>query len=397
MIDQFHRAKHRQLWIDRLREDFFAKTAGDMDAPQFLAEMEIGSKLSAICDALGEPSKMLAIVKAGRQEEYLRQHGLSHTPIITAAIEVLAYNGWPAARNLVDNALGWCGYNLALSPATRLMTLDSRTGQAVVDSTNEPITAAELQHLPYPRTFVEFSQPVELCESIRHGVRARGIGLSNYEADGHLAAIVTWYLDYWVALPMSSGRFPACLHVFFGGGITRPTMDDAAAKAIGITVGSPLCERIVDRSKMAARNLLDFLTMRTLNYERIKRKAAVYPVPKPQHTQGLMSSLDREVFHLYLAKTLGISEVPDGQKHTPQWGYRIEVPGKFHQLIYCAKCGDLHRHDLIGQPCRKCSDVVGPRQNLRVEKSWHPPYVVGPEHTPLKETVYDVKRKRDKR
>jgi hypothetical protein len=75
-------------------------------------------------------------------------------------------------------------------------------------------------------------------------------------------------------------------------------------------------------------------------------------------------------------------------------GYRVEVPGKFHEFVYCAKCGDLHRHDLLGQACRECGETVGPRTNVRIEKYWHHPYLAGPPGAPIKEVVRDVHRQK---
>jgi hypothetical protein len=113
----------------------------------------------------------------------------------------------------------------------------------------------------------------------------------------------------------------------------------------------------------------------------------------------LRAEFDREVFLLYLSHS---SSLQDDEAKRPKpmqggWGYRVEVPGKFHEFVYCAACGDLHRHDLLGRECRKCGKTVGPRTNLRIEKYWHHPYLAGPPDAPIKEVVRDVHRQKARR
>jgi hypothetical protein len=176
-------------------------------------------------------------------------------------------------------------------------------------------------------------------------------------------------------------------------------MDNAARIQMGLGSDPVLEQRISDECKRVARNLWDFVTSRSINYDRIKRKPARHLPDRelPQHTQGLRSQLDREVFHLYLTREMSRAEGEHSRQLPPPWGYRVEVLGKLHHLVYCGKCGDLHRHDLLGTPCRKCGEIVGPRANVRIEKSWHHPYFVGPEGAPVKDVVRDVHRRKVRR
>lgn len=391
MPDLAHKAKHRQLWIDRVRDEVCAKLS--------LEDIEFGLKAQAMSELRGKGH--IANIRAVRhmsQAEFRAEcarFGL-HGDLRAAAVRRMKEDGWPQAQPTVDCALSWAALSVLLKQS-QIMMLDDRTAQAVVNSSNEAITAAELQFLPHNPCVVEFAKPIELCAKIKAGVRARAIGFCAGGDAEDRYAVAVWYLDYWVPLPLPMGaRIPALWCCWFSRGIQRPTLDEAAAKSLGITVGSPLCEKISAACQVAARNLWDFLTMRSLRYDRIKRKAAVYPANRPQHTQGLFSQVDREVFRLYLDREIAMSEKSDGKPHPPQWGYRVEVPGKFHQWVYCATCGDVHRHDLLGEPCRKCQTVVGPRANVRVEKYWHPPYLVGPEHTPIKDVVRTVHRKKER-
>ena len=297
--------------------------------------------------------------------------------------------------------MGWIAHDILRSSTTQIMLLDDRTAKAVADSHNEPITLAELQHLPHNPCLIEFYRPIEIAEKIKRGIRIRSVAFGRLSDDVTVsAAVMCFYLDQWITLPQTEMRFPGTICVWFGG-FARGTMDIAVAKQIGITIGSPMQASVTEECKRIARNLWDFVTMRSINYDRIKRKPMKHPLPgeRPQHIQGLRSQLDREVFLLYLSHDGKIpdDEKRDSQPHPPQWGYRREVLGKFHEFVYCAKCGALHRPDLLGRPCRKCGDVVGPRGNIRVEKFWHRPYLVGPEGAPIKDVVRDVHRRKTRK
>jgi hypothetical protein len=268
----------------------------------------------------------------------------------------------------------------------------------VADSSNDQITAAELQHLPHNPCLIEFYRPIEIVGDIKHGVRVRAVGFKSLGDAAAPAAVVCFYLDYWQPAPQSGARLPTSLGFWYGG-CTCATMDNAARIQMGLGSDPVLEQKISDECKRIARNLWDFVTSRSINYDRIKRKPARH-LPdreRPQHTQGLRSQLDREVFHLYLTREMSRAEGEHSRQLPPPWGYRVEVLGKFHHLVYCGKCGDLHRHDLLGTPCRKCGEIVGPRANVRIEKSWHHPYFVGPEGAPVKEVVRDVHRRKVRR
>jgi hypothetical protein len=142
-----------------------------------------------------------------------------------------------------------------------------------------------------------------------------------------------------------------------------------------------------------ARNLWDFVTSRSICYEHVQRKPHRLSGKTTGRISDRQSNSDRHVSLLFISRD-SKSPANDNTAHRPPlrpWDHQIEVPGTFHEFVYCAKCGDLHRHDLLGQACRKCGEVVGPRINLRVEKYWHSPYVKGPEGTSLKNVVRDVR------
>ena len=202
------------------------------------------------------------------------------------------------------------------------------------------------------------------------------------------SAVVGFYLDYWESIPHTKARWPATLGIWFGG-FTAVTVDGAARKQIGFEPGSSIEGRITKECEKVARNLWDFVTSRSISYDHIKRKKAKHPPvgDHPQHTQGVRSQFDREVFLLYLTHEGKLSEPGDGRPRQTPWGCRIEVPGSFHEWVYCADCGRTHTHELLGQACRRCGEIVGPRANVLIKKHWQPPYVAGPEGAPVKDVV----------
>ena len=91
--------------------------------------------------------------------------------------------------------------------------------------------------------------------------------------------------------------------------------------------------------------------------------------------------------HLIYFHPIVVSNTPTNGTGSWSLQYKVLVPGTFHRCVYCAACGDVHRHDLIGQPCRNCDKQVGPHENIRVEKYWHGPHYRGPEDVETRDHV----------
>lgn len=402
-LDSIHRAKHRQLWFDKVRSDLDRLTAP--------ADMERTLKMGALNGLKGgDVSSFQRIMNLSQNAlglEFVKYDLTDPLPVI--ALRALKAQGYPqrelSAADVprvdakVSAALNWCSYDILHNPATRIMLLDDRTAKSVADSKNNPITATELQHLPHNPCVIEFYRPIEIGEEIHRGLRVRAVG---FEALGNAdvpAAVVSFFMDYWVPAAIPDGaRSPATIAVWFGG-FTSVTIDNVIRSQFAMEPLSDREKAVTELCQKVSRNLWDFITMRTIRYDSIHRKSAKHPLEenRPRHVQGLRSQLDREVFHLYLIRETKVSKDPDGRPHEPLWGYRIEVPGVFHEWIYCARCRHVHKHELVGQPCRTCGEVVGPRANIWVQKYWHRAHLRGPEGAPIKEVVRDVHRKKRRR
>ncbi len=315
---------------------------------------------------------------------------------------ILTSRDWEVCQHKVCSAMNWCCFDTLNGPESHVMLLDDRTAKAVADSKNDAITAAELQHLPHNPCLIEFYRPIEIAENVKRGVRLRAVG---FEAIGNAefpAAVVCFYLDYWQQWSHDGKTKSPCTIKTWFGGFHMAHIDSAACSQIGIANGSAVESDILKVCLRVARNLWDFVTSRSIRYEQVQRKPPrQFNTGKgPQDLPGVQSLLDREVTLLFLSrdcKSAGDLEQEGEAESRPlprPWDHRVEIPGTFHELVYCAKCPRLHRHDLLGQACRKCGEIVGPRTNLRVEKIWHSPYVKGPEGTPLKNVVRDVHRRK---
>lgn len=146
-------------------------------------------------------------------------------------------------------------------------------------------------------------------------------------------------------------------------------------------VDSPFRRGIEEVYLDALGKLWDYLTSR--NAERSEHKRAsgcvhrIRDKVKPED-KGRLSrpvSVARRVIYFHHIEVAGKPSFTNGSGHGLQ--YKVLVPGTFHRWVYCAKCSDVHRNDLLGQPCRKCGEVVGPQENVRVEKYWHGPHYRG--------------------
>lgn len=393
--DPRHRIEHHQLWIDKVR-DGLEKT-GSWD------QHELTNRLGTLAGLMKVPIKHLLSLTPDQWATGFKRFGLTEPPPVLAmrTLKELGYpnrdlseeDDLPTCDAKVAGALGWCAVHILRSPDTHLMLLDDKTAKAVADSSNSEITAAELQHLPHNPCLIEFYRPIEVAENVKRGVRLRAVGFEAVGDSDAPAAVVSFYLDYWQTTNQDGGRFPATICVWFGGFCV--TLIDAAVRIqIGILPDSQLEETITNACVRIARNLWDFVTSRSIRYEQVRRKTHRHAKSVPQQSSVPQSKSDREVSLLFISrdsKTSASDTTTDRPPFRP-WDHRIEIPGSFHEFVYCAKCGDLHRHDLLGQACRKCGELVGPRINLRVEKYWHSPYIKGPEGTPLKNVVRDLRQ-----
>ena len=394
--DPRHRVEHHQLWIDKVR-DGLDKT-GSWDQHQ------LTNRLGMLAGLLKVPVQQLFSLTPDQWSAGFERYGLTESPPVLAmrTLKQLGYpnrelsedDDLPTCEAKVAGALSWSAVHILRSPDTHIMLLDDKTAKAVAGSSNSEITAAELQYLPHNPCLIEFYRPIEVAEKVKRGVRLRAVGFEAVGDSDAPAAVVSFYLDYWQKTNQQGGRFPATICTWFGG-FCLTSIDTAVRVQVGIESDSQLEETITDACVRIARNLWDFVTSRSIRYEHVLRKSRRQSGLASEQISNPYSTSDREVSLLFVSRD---SKSPDADERTDRpplrpWDHQIEIPGTFHEFVYCAKCGDLHRHDLLGQACRKCGDVVGPRINLRVEKYWHSPYVKGPEGMPLKNVVRDVHQK----
>lgn len=261
------------------------------------------------------------------------------------------------------------------SPA-EVMVSDSRLIDAVVNSKRrKDYQTLDLWHVPFPRCWWEFSKPIDIA-----GVQTHAVAFfADPENDLACSALIQ----------RRSGKIMG-LHEFGGQYII--------GRASGVATGA--CEgnyKIADEEHYVAAigRLWDFITSRNLDYELVNRKRSRihFLEGKYSHSQG-KNAVVRQVFTLGMSRTIQIPADPGirGGMGGADWAFQVYVPGAFHRWVYCDTCGDVHRHDLIGQPCRECGKEVGPRKNIRVEKYWHAPHYKGPKEAPIKQAVRQVKK-----
>ncbi len=296
-LDPRHRAQHHQLWIDKVR--------AALDDSISLTEIHQGLKMEALArlwqGTNGAHEKILALPPEKLVIEFIKHDLADQLP--ESALRAIQARGWPhrdltpadwpSCQVKVDCAIGWLAHDILRGPSTQIMLLDDRTAKAVADSINDPITVAELQKLPHNPCIIEFHRPIEIAEKIKHGIRVRGVGFGAFGTE-FPAAIVCFYLDSSVNLSPDGKKFPAVFCVWFGG-FVRGTMEPEFGRQVGIEVGSEMQRAITEECKRVARNLWDFVTMRSINYDRIKRKPVKHLPDKdrPQHVQGQRSQVDR--------------------------------------------------------------------------------------------------------
>ena len=338
--DPLHRAKFRQLWIDRVRTGLEEAADFERTAKMQALNHMTGSTAAGFQRICMLPPELLAV-------KFMR-HGLAD-PLPSVALRTLKAHGlpereltiddWSACEPHVSGALNWCAFNILRSSRTQIMLLDDRTAKAVADSDNEPITAAELQALPHNPCLIEFYRPIEIAETLKRGIRLRAVGFESIGDPEFPVAVVGFYLDSWEPVYSQGKRWPATFGIWFGG-FTVVTIDRVARTQIGIAEpGSAIEEAFTEKCLRVARNLWDFITMRSVNYDRIKRvkrKPGKSPplaaTKRPQHTPGLQTQFGREILHIYLSHEIKGVKKQDCPPRSPGLGSRVEVPGRFCQF-----------------------------------------------------------------
>lgn len=280
---------------------------------------------------------------------------------------------------------------LLLSPKTHLFVVDSKLATDVVGSRNDALTGEDLDLLPFPQTWVEFSEPIHFAHGKTNTLNVTAAGF--WSSSGSPLRLVFLASDVMckageVSSQYGGGQYRltaktrAGLFLLFWG---RKRLLGTADEELAVHLGSggddtsePYWQRMLLEASVASKNLYDFLTSRSFDYVVCNRPARDFSAIKRfRHLQGGAAKGLRDYRMVKVNKEV----LRDRQAGpAPEWigtESSVEVPGCFHRWVYCKACGDCHRHDLIGHPCRKCKLTVGPTANIKIERYWHPPYLRG--------------------
>jgi hypothetical protein len=283
-----------------------------------------------------------------------------------------------------------CACDLICSDETELMLLDSSLANDILCSKNETLLMADLQYLPFNRTFIEFDKPVTLVR----GVDAIAVGMvkqGDYRG-------VCWFHDLdipdskWFKADISKPVVPP----FTGVTVVMFTMAGKLYVTSNVPEVVRWCNQMSNDERaailMKSRNIWDFATCRNIDYEvRHRGQINCSASNRPKHLRSRVKLIRREYRIVKVeGKTTRYGGMA-GNHNTLE--YQISIPGTFHKWIYCKECGDTHRHDLIGCPCRKCGLQVGPIANITIKKFWHGPHLRGPADAPFVETARELIRK----
>ena len=249
-----------------------------------------------------------------------------------------------------------------------LVVSERDTVEQILQSTRTASRPMDLWHTPFEQVWWEFSSCVTIggvpCRAaVFYASKAKNCTFGALLSKGGLAyRAFSW--------GETSGARTGCVDAPFQRGIEQAYLD-----ALG-TLWDYLTSRNIARSDHK----------RTSGcVQRIKAKAQ----PMPEGKKG-STSVARHVIYFHHIEPTGKSSALSGPNNG--LAYKVLVPGTFHRWVYCMKCDDVHRHDLLGQPCRRCGVLVGPAENVRVEKYWHCPHYKGPEDGETRESVRVIGR-----
>lgn len=315
--------------------------------------------------------------------------------------------------DFIDASVSHIAIDSLVNPNTELFILDSSLAKRIISSNNSAITAEDLVNIPFNSLMLEFSSPVEVVKLRDKVLKVLAVGFyKNHEAGCYVA---TYYSEV-NALKGEVGKnllfnMPAQLSVVQSPlGFSRIVNDDGIRKALNMEFSSYNIRAegaviypfegdysryfsdhnsVVNQIGIVTRNIWDFITSRNIDYIPCSRSTFDFSkIKKYKHLQGKMHLGPRMYKVLELSKRIE-EYSPTNSGRTFELGYREHVPGTFHKWIYCKSCGRTHRHDLIGQSCRKCNLTVGPLNNILVKKYWHTDYYRGSGE--LKEVIREVR------
>lgn len=323
---------------------------------------------------------------------------------------------------------------------TNIFLLDSDTMYNVMAASNDLISLDDMLRLPFDRVYIEFDQPVTLLPGNKeyNDIIARGaaswdtlpfiqnqpfemvaMGLYAHKTQKFCTAVFysdqiggayreirinpdTGYPDYTpqtTKVPVKAPPYTnvIAIHITKEPNDIQMQVSDQANPVEGyigwlapqgISYGNisdtyaPLLAII--------RNVWRFLTCRNINYDK-QRRPHLKPNPAIHgytHKQGQQANLARD--YRLIKVNREVRPYGTGHKAT-ELAFRVHMPAVFRRLVYCKECGDLHRHDLKGTPCRKCGKTVGypnsdkPHPNMDIHEIYIPDYWKGPEDAPIQQ------------
>jgi hypothetical protein len=268
------------------------------------------------------------------------------------------------------------------SSHSKLLLVDKSLITDVLNSNNDTLKAEDLTFTPHDRCFLEFSSPVELFP----GFNSAGVAV--YKSVDKTLRGLSWLGTRQAGKDVIDG---VGFHILVVNGV------DYEFCNVNTPEGMPpweyhkagdISKEYRDLALRKTKNLWDFLTCRNLDYQTYNRPAHSWTkIKKYKHLSGMKEGI-REIRTLCVNRTILRPDSTSSQApEEMELPYRISIPGAFHKWVYCRDCGKVHRHDLIGSPCRRCQLQVGPFSNIIIKKYWHPPHFKGPENAPMKEVV----------
>ena len=270
---------------------------------------------------------------------------------------------------------------------TELFVIDHDLAVDIVESSNEPLAGDDLENLPFSHSWFEFSKPIEIAVGPKRALNVEAVILAQVE--NYPLRVMSMISDVptkpgpsvqGVDVPILQIHDAVFLVAMSGFGWVSLGIDPGLAEHLGIDVNdwNNDFESLIQAVKVAGRNLYDFVTSRSFDYETRARRA--HDFSKFRRYKHAMKASMLSLRHYKMVavnRTVESSSTDKRSQEIEASPYQVKVPGAFHRWVYCQDCGRVHRHDLIGQPCRDCKQQVGPTANIRVEKYWHPPYTRG--------------------
>lgn len=265
---------------------------------------------------------------------------------------------------------------------SELIILDQETANIILRAEGDKIKLDDFDHMPAQNLMIELDQGVTIDE-----IHPSPIGLIEYAQIRSQTNVLN--ICHFVTIDLDDIYLFWFNETFHYIGLNNKSRiyDQRLKTASPIDPHS----KYIDTTQIetAAKNVLDYIRHRYIDYEpTIRPKQKCNSKRRPLNLRNKITLPKRRYIMISMSR-----REKEKAKTASSWTLQhlITILGKYHNLVYCKQCNEkhqqqkqvktgIHKHSLIGHPCRICKEIVGPIHNILIKRKWVPKHEKGPKN-----------------